>query len=83
MLKLRPECEDNGRTDHREQHSRRGNYKSKRQRPGGRATLDVWADQEPLMTQRPRMRKAENGGETRETGGGLMTNAPIGRMDLF
>ena len=61
----------------------RGNYKSKRQRPGGRATLDVWADQEPLMTQRPRLRKAENGSETRETGGGLMTNAPIGRMDLF
>lgn len=52
--KLRPECEDNGRTEHREQHSRRGNCKSKRQRPGGRATLDVWAGQEEgQMTRRP------------------------------
>lgn len=29
------------------------------------------------------MTKAKNGGETREIGGGLVTYAPIGRMDLF
>lgn len=46
ILKLRPECEDNGRTEHRGQHSKRGNCKSKGQRPGGRATLVVRADQE-------------------------------------
>ena len=35
-------------------HPYRGNCKSKRQRPGGRATLDVWAGQEEgQMTRRP------------------------------